>query len=192
MLLPWAPADMSDLSSSTPEPPAEYYQVWPASTSTPGLLAWRLLERPPSRHHASLNAVGCQALSWLLGVGRCLGTSEAGLSCSTSSLQPRGLDTRCWELVLAGRQQVLLIMEQMARAKGPPLSVQRPAHARGLPGPVPSRLSSGNVSLLGRRTLGFPGCPPRYQNLRVPGPCQAAWFTESLHLSLDTHVTWMP
>uniref|UniRef100_A0A8C5YTF4 Tubulin tyrosine ligase like 12 n=1 Tax=Marmota marmota marmota TaxID=9994 RepID=A0A8C5YTF4_MARMA len=29
MLLPWAPTDMSDLSSSTPEPPAEYYQVWP-------------------------------------------------------------------------------------------------------------------------------------------------------------------
>lgn len=27
MLLPWAPADMLDLSSSTPEPPAEYYQV---------------------------------------------------------------------------------------------------------------------------------------------------------------------
>lgn len=29
MLLPWAPADMLDLSSSTPEPPAEYYQVSP-------------------------------------------------------------------------------------------------------------------------------------------------------------------
>ncbi|XP_013367120.1 PREDICTED: tubulin--tyrosine ligase-like protein 12 isoform X2 [Chinchilla lanigera] len=27
MLLPWAPADMLDLSSSTPEPPAEYYQA---------------------------------------------------------------------------------------------------------------------------------------------------------------------
>jgi hypothetical protein len=34
MLLPWAPADMLDLSSSTPEPPAEYYQVW-SSTSDP-------------------------------------------------------------------------------------------------------------------------------------------------------------
>uniref|UniRef100_H0UXV8 Tubulin tyrosine ligase like 12 n=1 Tax=Cavia porcellus TaxID=10141 RepID=H0UXV8_CAVPO len=34
MLLPWAPADMQDLSASTPEPPAEYYQVWPASAST--------------------------------------------------------------------------------------------------------------------------------------------------------------
>lgn len=27
MLLPWAPADMLDLSSSTPEPPAKYYQA---------------------------------------------------------------------------------------------------------------------------------------------------------------------
>uniref|UniRef100_A0A8C8ZDS3 Tubulin tyrosine ligase like 12 n=1 Tax=Prolemur simus TaxID=1328070 RepID=A0A8C8ZDS3_PROSS len=27
MLLPWAPADMQDLSSSTPEPPAEHYQA---------------------------------------------------------------------------------------------------------------------------------------------------------------------
>lgn len=26
-LLPWAPADMLDLSSSTPEPPSEHYQV---------------------------------------------------------------------------------------------------------------------------------------------------------------------
>lgn len=27
MLLPWVPADLSDLSSSTPEPPDQHYQV---------------------------------------------------------------------------------------------------------------------------------------------------------------------
>lgn len=27
MLLPWAPADMLDLSSCTPEPPDQHYQV---------------------------------------------------------------------------------------------------------------------------------------------------------------------
>lgn len=45
MLLPWVPADLLDLSYSTPEPPADYYQVWPpASTSGQGLLAWWIPE----------------------------------------------------------------------------------------------------------------------------------------------------
>lgn len=35
MLLPWAPTDMLDLSSCTPEPPAEHYQVRPSSTPGP-------------------------------------------------------------------------------------------------------------------------------------------------------------
>lgn len=29
VLLPWAPADLLGLSSSTPEPADEHYQVWP-------------------------------------------------------------------------------------------------------------------------------------------------------------------
>ena len=40
MLLPWAPADMLDLSSSTPEPPAKYYQVWPCACKLGPSVRW--------------------------------------------------------------------------------------------------------------------------------------------------------
>lgn len=33
--MPWAPADMLELSSCTPEPPAEHYQVGPYTPSPP-------------------------------------------------------------------------------------------------------------------------------------------------------------
>lgn len=55
MLLPWAPADMLDLSSSTPEPPAKYYQVWPCACSL-GPSVWWVLECSLSH----LPSVKCQ------------------------------------------------------------------------------------------------------------------------------------
>lgn len=57
-LLPWAPADLLDLSSSTPEPPAEHYQVWPPPPPR-GLLTWGPLEHSLPSHQIWLSA------SWL-------------------------------------------------------------------------------------------------------------------------------
>lgn len=59
MLLPWAPADMLDLSSSTPEPPAKYYQVWPCACNPGPSVEW-FLECSLSIHRMLMSA-GFQA-----------------------------------------------------------------------------------------------------------------------------------
>lgn len=62
MLLPWAPADMLDLSSCTPEPPDQHYQVRPSAL--------------PLRPWASLVASGTFSTRPLQEVEKSLGAPE--------------------------------------------------------------------------------------------------------------------
>ncbi|XP_005354493.2 tubulin--tyrosine ligase-like protein 12 [Microtus ochrogaster] len=62
MLLPWAPADMLDLSSSTPEPPAEYYQAVLEENKEKLPLAISPVTRPQGhvfRVHSDMQQVLC-------------------------------------------------------------------------------------------------------------------------------------
>lgn len=72
MLLPWAPADMLDLSSCTPEPPAEHYQVGPYTPSPPTPAPVCLVASGTfSSHQILVNT------TWLLWeVGKSLGAQE--------------------------------------------------------------------------------------------------------------------
>lgn len=72
MLLPWAPADMLDLSSCTPEPPAEHYQVGPCTPSPPTPAPVCLVVSGTfSSHQILVNT------TWLLWeVGKSLGAQE--------------------------------------------------------------------------------------------------------------------
>lgn len=72
MLLPWFPADLQDISPSTPEPPDQHYQVGPPRW------AWKLLEcsRLPL-------GGGAGASSW--------GRSSVGVRLSTGGVDRKGL-----------------------------------------------------------------------------------------------------